>query len=248
MKRLLMLFVFILSLSVVGKSQVVGGYFDELAEMYENEEWEDCIKKADKLLGKKKYAGDPELYLYQALAYYQISMDTSLAKLTAYRGAYMDALKNLNRAVKKDKYGEYFPENNFIIEDIIKAGITTILNYSAKNDFSKINSLLRNFISLSKDPGFVFYKGVMDFFNNNEREALETMDKMLPAFDSVKNHAADYTQPLLLDGMKHYFDLLIKEYEIDSAEHIIKIAHDHFPGDTAIERRYQMNLDSLRYD
>ncbi|MDA3820981.1 MAG: hypothetical protein PF590_11045 [Candidatus Delongbacteria bacterium] len=248
MTRLLILFVFIFSLSVVGMSQVVGGYFDKLAEMYENEEWEDCIDRADKLLGKKKYAGDPELYLYQALAYYQISRDSTLAKLTEYKGAYMDALKNLNRAVKKDKYGEYFPENNFIIEDIIKAGIPMILNYSADNDYSKINSLLRNFMSLSEDPGLVFYNGVMDFFNYNEREALETMDKMLPAFDSVKNYAADYTQPLLPDGMKHYFDLLVKEYELDSAEHIIKIAHDHFPGDTAIERRYQMNLDSLRYD
>ncbi|MEA3447164.1 MAG: hypothetical protein U9Q98_01780 [Bacteroidota bacterium] len=248
MKRLLMLFVFIFSLYAVGMSQVVGGYFDELAEMYENEEYEDCIDRADKLLGKKKYAGDPELYLYQALAYNQISRDSTLAQMATYRNAYMDALKNLTRAVKKDKYGEYFPENNFIIHDIIKSGIPIILNYSAENDFSKINSLLRNFMRISEDPGLVFYKGVMDFYNYNESEALETMDIMLPAFDSVKNHAKDYTQPLFSDGMKHYFDLLIKEYEIDSAEHIIKIAHDHFPGDTAIERRYQMNLDSLRYD
>ncbi|MFW5805429.1 MAG: hypothetical protein ACOCVX_02765 [Bacteroidales bacterium] len=248
MKRLTLLLLLIFTFYAAGMSQVVGGYFDKLADMYENEEWEDCAKRSNKMLNKKKYAGDPELYLYQALAYYQISQDSDLSKLPEYRNAYMEAIKTLTRAVKKDKYGEYFPENNFIITDIIKAGIPMLLDYSANKNFNKINSLLRNYLNLSEDPALVFYQAVMDIMGHNQRDGLETMSAMLPALDSVERNSEAHTKPLLPDGMKHYFDLLIEEYEIDSAKRVIKIAHDEFPGNEAIDKRYQMNLDSLRYD
>lgn len=248
MKRLILLPMAMLLICFSAMPQVVGGYFDKLADMYENEEWEDCAKRAEKLLNRNKYSGDPELYLYQAMAYYQISKDADLSELRQYRNAYTDALKHLVRAYKKDKYGEYFPQNNFIIEDFIKTGVPKLIEYSENEQYNKSSSLLRSFLRLSEDPGVKFYNAVMDLFSFNKRDALETMDTMLPEFDSIKRATSENTKPLLPDGMKHYFDLLIDEYELDSAKNIIKIAHKQFPNDTAIDRRYQMNLDSLKYE
>ncbi|MFO7880008.1 MAG: hypothetical protein ACQES0_08775 [Bacteroidota bacterium] len=248
MKRFLPLLMLALMSVQLSQAQVVGGYFDKLAEKYEAGEYEDCAFKADRMLNRNKYSGDPELYLYMAMSYHKISQDTALNKLPEYSKAYDNAVKNLVRAKRKDRYGEYFPDNNFVIREIVKSGIPVMLEYSREGRYSKTYSMLRSFERLTDDAGLVFYKSVMDFFNYNEREAEDAMYKYMPVFDSVVTASADYSKPLIADGMKRYFDLLTEDYLIDSAAYIIRQAYAHFPEDTAIKRRYDMELDSLRYE
>ena len=245
-------FVLLILISLAGtafvQAQVAGGYFDKLFEMYEEERWEDCAFRADRLLNRNKYSGDPELYLYLAMAYHQIYQDTSLNRMPEYEDAYEDALKNLVRAKRKDRYGEYFPDNNFVIKDIVESGVPVMLEYTRKGRYSKAYAVLRRLLRLSDDPGLTFYQAALDFYNYNENEAEDAMYTYMPKYDSIVNASAEYTKPLLANSMSLYFDFLVEEYEIDSARSIIVIAHKYFPTDTAIERRYNIKTDSLRYD
>jgi hypothetical protein len=249
MKRfILLLFVISLSGTAFVQGQVVGGYFDKLFEMYEQGQWEDCAFRADRLLNRNKYSGDPELYLYLAMSYHQIYQDTALSKLPEYDDAYEDALKNLVRAKRKDRYGEYFPDNNFVIKDIVKSGVPVMLEYANNGRYSKAYAVLRRLMRLSDDAGLKFYQAALDFYNYNENEAEDAMYVYIPKCDSIVHASADYTRPLIANGMSLYFDFLVEEYEIDSARTIIVLAHKHFPEDTAIERRYNIKTDSLLYD
>jgi hypothetical protein len=227
-------------------SQVKGGYFDQLAEFYEQEMWEDCAFKADRLLLRNKHANDPELYLYLAMSYHKIYLDTSLNKHPEYENAYDLALKNLVNAKRKDRVGEYFPTNNFAIEDIVKSGIPIMLSFAYDGKFSKSASMMRSFQRLTDDAALYFYNGAISFFNFDNKLGQEVMDSIMPIFKTVYDNSRPEMKPVLSDGLKLYFDFLMEDYYIDSAENLIDFAVDLFPNDTALLRRSLMDFDSLK--
>ena len=210
------------------------------------EQWEDCAFKADRLLLRPKYEGDPELYLYLAMSYHQIYLDTSLNKYPEYEKAYDIALKNLVKAKRKDKVGEYFPANNFVIEDIVRSGIPIMLDFAYDGRFSKAASMMRSFMRLTDDEVFYFYNGCISFFNFDEKTGREVMDSVMPRFKDIAVKSKPEMKPVYADGIKLYFDYLLEEYDIDSAENIIELSTDIFPNDTALLRRSLMDFDSLR--
>lgn len=230
----------------VSEAQVVGGYFENLAEYYELEQWEDCAFKADRLLLRPKYEGDPELYLYMAMSYHKIYEDTSLNQYPEYVNAYEIALKNLVKAKRKDKVGEYFPANNFVVEDIVRSGIPIMLEFAYNGRFSKSASMMRSFMRVTDDEGFYFYNGCVSFFNYDEKNGRQVMDSIMPRFREIVAKSKPEMKPVLADGIKLYFDFLLEEYDIDSAENIITMSADLFPNDTAILCRSLMDFDSLR--
>lgn len=230
------------------KAQVVGGYFDKLAEYYEQGMWEDCAFKADRYLLRAKYASDPELYLYMAMSYHQIYLDTMLNKYPEYENAYDNALKNLVKAKRKDKVGEYFPNNDFVIHDIVKSGIPIMLAYTWDGKYSKAASMMRSFARLTEDESLYFYNGTIAFYNYDKKLGEEVIDSVLNRFPEVVGKAKPEMKPVLADGIRLYFDYLMDEYYIDSAENLIDMATDMFPNDTALLRRSFMPFDSLKYE
>jgi uncharacterized Rmd1/YagE family protein len=233
-------------LSLTARSQVVGGYYDKLAEFYEQELWEDCAFKADRMLLREKYANDPEVYLYLAMSFHQIYQDTVLNQFPEYANAYKLALKNIVKAKRKDKVGEYFPANQFAIDDIIKSGIPMMLEYTSNGKYSKASSMLRSFMRLTSDETFYFYNGAISFFNYDEKNGRNVMDSVMHRVASIVDKAKSEYKPIISDGFRLYFDYLIDEYDIDSAENIVKFAEEIFPNDTVFINRSKMDFDSLR--
>jgi hypothetical protein len=229
-------------------AQVVGGYFDKLAEYFEQGEYEDCAFRADRLSNKNKYSGDPEIYLYLAMSYHQIYLDTTLNKYPEYQNAYDLALKNLVKAKRYDKVGEYFPNNDFVVHDIVKSGIPLMLAFTWDGKYSKASSMMRSFERLKEDQSLYFYSGTVGFFNYDKKLGNEVMDSILPHFPQVVKKARPEMKPVLADGIRLYFDYLMDDYYVDSAENLIEMATDYFPEDTALLRRSFMPFDSLRYE
>ncbi|MDA3910113.1 MAG: hypothetical protein PF448_01985 [Bacteroidales bacterium] len=229
-------------------AQVVGGYFDKLAELYEQGQYEDCAFKSDRMTLRGKYSSDPEVYLYLAMSYHQIYLDTVLNKYPEYEKAYELALKNLVKAKRYDKVGEYFPNNDFAIHDIVKSGIPIMLAYTWDGKHSKAASMMRSFARLKEDQSLYFYSGAVGFFNYDKKLGNEVVDSILPNFPQVVKKARPEMKPVLADGIRLYFDYLMEDYYIDSAENLIEIATDFFPEDTALLRRSFMPFDSLRYE
>lgn len=233
-------------LSLTARSQVVGGYFDKLADLYEQGLWEDCAFKADRMLLREKYVNEPEVYLYMAMSFHQIYLDPELNQYPEYKSAYKIALKNIVKAKRKDKVGEYFPANQFVIDDIIKSGIPQMLEYTSIGKFSKSASMLRSFMRLNSEETFYFYNGAISFFNYDEKNGRNVMDSVMNHVKSMIDNAKPEYKSVISDGFRLYFDYLIDEYDIDSAENIVKFAEEIFPNDTVFINRSKMDFDSLR--
>ncbi|MEA1874767.1 MAG: hypothetical protein U9N51_10135 [Bacteroidota bacterium] len=243
----LLLFLLIGTISSAG-AQVVGGYFDKLADYYEQEQYEDCAFKADRMTLRGKYSSDPEVYLYLAMSYHQIYLDTVLNKYPEYKKAYDLALKNLVKAKRYDKVGEYFPNNDFVVHDIVKSGIPKMLAYSWDGKHSRAASMMRSFARLKEDQSLYFYSGTIGYFNYDKKLGNEVMDSIIPVLSQVVKKARPEMKPVLADGIRLYFDYLMDDYYVDSAENLIEMATDLFPEDTALLRRSFMPFDSLRYE
>ncbi len=227
-------------------AQVVGGTFDNLADMYELEEWEDCIFKANRLASRSKNENNPELYLYIAMSYHKISKDPDLSQLPEYKKAYDIALKNLMKAKRKDKEGEFFPANNFVVEDILKTGIPMMLECSYQGKYSKALSYLRNFMRITDNQALYYYSGSLAFYNSDKKTGYQVMDSIVPNLKNYVEKAKPEMKPIWADGTKLYFDYLLDDYSIDEAENIIGISTDLFPEDTAILRRSLIDFDALK--
>ena len=245
--QFLMILIFVGAFNSVD-AQVVGGYFDKLAEFYEQEQYEDCAFKADRMTLRGKYSSDPEIYLYLAMSYHQIYLDTVLNKYQEYENAYELALKSLVKAKRYDKVGEYFPNNDFVVHDIVKSGIPIMLAYTWDGKYRKASSMMRSFDRLKEDQSLYFYSGAIGFFNYDKKLGNEVMDSILPYFPQVVKNARSEMKPVLADGIRLYFDYLMEDYYVDSAENLIEMATDFFPEDTALLRRSFMPFDSLRYE
>lgn len=249
-KQFTLLFVILIfaGLFSSANAQVVGGYFDKLAEFYEQGQFEDCAFKADRMTLRGKYSSDPEVYLYLAMSYHQIYLDTMLNKLPEYEKAYDLALRNLVKAKRYDKVGEYFPNNDFVVHDVVKSGIPIMLAYTWDGKHSKAASMMRSFGRLKEDQSLYFYSGAIGFFNYDRKLGEEVMDSILPIFPQVVKKARPEMKPVIADGIRLYFDYLMDDYYVDSAENLIEMATDYFPEDTALLRRSFMPFDSLRYE
>jgi len=249
-KQITLSLLLFLIIGIIGNAsaQVVGGYFDKLADYYEQGEYEDCAFKADRMTLRGKYSSDPEVYLYLAMSYHQIYLDTMLNKLPEYEKAYDLALKNLVKAKRYDKVGEYFPNNDFVIHDIVKSGIPIMLAYTWDGKHSRAASMMRFFARLKEDQSLYFYSGAIGYFNYDKKLGNEVMDSILPILPQAVKNARPEMKPVLADGIRLYFDYLMDDYYIDSAENLIEMATDFFPEDTALLRRSFMPFDSLRYE
>lgn len=233
--------------SLFSYSQVVDGYFDDLAESYENGKYAECLSDADKLLNKKKYSGDPELYLYKAIAYNQISKDPKLSRKSEYSRAYREALDNLVRAIQKDRYGEYFPDNDFIIEDIMNTGLKLTDSLIKSEKYNKAIVYYRKMMRVCNDFGLYFMKAVLDIYTYNERGGVDWLEDAFFDFDAAMDTVSDNTRYLVKDGFVYFFDYLVKEEEFDSAKNVIKRAQLYFPDASEIKKRKEKELSYDEY-
>lgn len=229
-------------------AQVVGGKHKKLAHYYENEQWEDCNFKADRMILQDKYSNDAEVYLYLASTYSKIFLmglrDTMLIyKVPQYVNSYKLALKYSVTAKKKDRKAKfYFPANNFMLEEIAITGIYYIDHYMSVNKLPKASSYMRKILRTYNDVNLYFMHGVLcsmtgDTATGNPviREVFKTMDTNRP--DSVAN-----TEFIMIDAFDHYVNFLVKQEQplSDSARSVITRALRYFPGDELLS--YDLKL------
>jgi len=218
-------------------SQVVGGVHNKLAQYYEEERWEDCNFKADRMILKEKYRNDAEVYLYLAASYNKIFLlglvdTTLLKKVPEYATAYKMALKYSVYSKKKDrKAGFYYPENNHMLEEIAISGIHYVDHYLEVGKTPKANSYVRKIMKTHKDLNIYFLHGVLSSMSADPETAKEVMDSVFKTMDDVKPLGIENTDFFMIDAFDHYTHYLmgLEEPLVDSAKSIANRGVRYFP-------------------
>ncbi len=236
MKKLILLLTLVpITLSLF--AQVEGGIHIKLAKYYENEQWEDCAFKADRMILKDKYRNDSEVYLYLAASYNKIFLlglvdSTLLKKVPEYANAYKLALKYSVYSKKKDrKAGFYYPENNHMLQEIAICGIYYVDHYVSEGKIAKAGSYTRKMMKTYKDLNIYFLYGTLNGASGNLETAVEVYDSVFKTMDSARPTGIENTDFMMIDGFDHYATYLMKLEEPlpDSAKNITMRGLSYFP-------------------
>ena len=160
--------------------------YDDLLVMYVDEDYEKCIKKADRYIGKEDTRRDPLPYLYASMCYHEMSKQDKYAEHPEFKNAARDALKYAVKFRKKDVHNAYAPN----YADFWSELNTTAMDYGfmlmETGSFSKAK---RQFDRITRyqpeNPGAWLMLVQSQKKMNLRRDALESMQQFRKAYAAV---------------------------------------------------------------
>jgi hypothetical protein len=183
--------------------------YTDLLVYYVDEEYEKCLKKADKYMNKDESKYDPLPYLYTSMCYYEMSRDNKYSE--DYPKAYRNALSYLTKYRRKDKTFAYKEDAQSYIEKIKLVLAEEIDNYqldgSEKAD-KKITGLLKKLIRIDPDDaGVELMLGVYYAKTKNRseskkyiacgKEAVKAIGDSIPFGDLTKTQQLYFKESLI---------------------------------------------------
>ena len=215
-----------LVLSIVSPAfgQVVGGMNFKLEKLYMEEKYEDVAYKGMNMVENDKYKKDPEIYLYIAMAWYEISQMNDEEMQEEYPKALRDAFKYAAKFAKKDKDGVWYEDNIDFFEDLKKAGIADAEKWI--DDERKRRNAVGTYKYMTKaipeDPNLLFFKGVLEYMNRNagqaDRDIQMAMAALIAKYQDPKYRPSRASKPILEDGMIRWADIMLEQNYADSAK------------------------------
>ena len=238
-KRFLILFL----LSIIAGSasaQVVGGMNFKLEKLYMAEKYEDVAYKGINMIESDKYKKDPEIYLYIAMAWYEISQMNDEEMGEEYPNSLRDAFKYAAKFVKKDRDGVWYDDNSDFFEDLKKAGIADAEQWIG--DPKKLRNAVSSYKYMTKampdDWNLLFFKGVLEQMNRNtgqaERDIQLAMSNLIKLYENPKYRPSKASKHVLEDGLIRWTDIMLEQNYADSAKKTMNWAIQFFPDSEKI--------------
>ncbi len=210
------------------------GEYSDLLVYYVDEEYEKCLKKAEKYMSKDESKYDPLPYLYTSMSYYEMSRDNKYAE--DYPKAYRNALSYLTKYRRKDKSFAYKEDAQAYIEKIKTVLAEEIENYkldgTEKAD-KKITGLLKKLIRIDpEDAGIELMLGVYYSKTKNRSESKKYIASGKAAIkaigDSIPFGDLTKTQQLYFKESLISFYQLKKDRFPDEAEKVFLMGELYF--------------------
>ena len=224
-------------------AQVVGGMNIKLEKLFVEEKFEDVAYKGMKMIEDDKYKSDPEIYLYIAMAWYEISQMNDEKMEEQYPKALQDAMKYASKIDKKDKEGVWVEDNADFFNDLTKAGIADAAQWI--DDPKKLRNAVSSYKYMTKaipdDYNLLFFKGVLEYKNRNtgqaDRDIAEAMNGLIPAYENPKYRPSKASSPVLEDGLMQWADVMMEQNYADSAKKTINWALKFFPDSDKVKAK-----------
>lgn len=224
-------------------AQVVGGMNVKFEKQFDSGKFEDCAYNAEGMLENDKYKDDPEIMLWCAMCWYEISQMNDAKKKEEYPKALADAMKYTAKFRKKDKDGMMAADNKDFLDNLKKAVIAESAPYM--DDEKKRRIAVTNYKALNKavpeDNAVLFMKGVGELLNRNVGEAdknlKDAMTGLAKDFSNPKYKIGKVSGPLLQDAMTRYAEILAGTGSQDSARKTMEWAVKFFPDNEALKAK-----------
>ena len=224
-------------------AQVVGAMNVKFEKQYDQGKFEDCAYNAESMLENDKYKDDPEIMLWCAMCWYEVSQMNDAKKKEEYPKALQDAMKYVAKFRKKDKDGNMFRDNKDFFENLKKAVIAESAPHM--DDDKKRRIAVTNYKALNKaipeDNAVLFMKGVGEHLNKNVGEGdnniKAAMKGLTTDFSNPKYKIGKVSGPLLQEAMGRYAEHLAKGGMQDSARKTMDWAVKFFPDNEAVKAK-----------
>lgn len=223
-------------------AQVVNSDFQKLYDLYTMEKYEKCAYKAESYTRKDKYSRDAEPYLYMALCFYQAHVHPELFT-NEFPDALKDALKYAYKFRKKDKSGELYEPNKFLLDKIREEALMQAKFYYNNEDYRKAASEFKRILKVMPDDvNIMFMTGVSMIESKNLGEGQKLVDEALDSltiYESQKRFEKDeVTHDMLIKGVVAYTNYLESNGELEKALEIITMIRKLIPDEPRIKTQY----------
>ncbi|NOZ45734.1 MAG: hypothetical protein GXO79_03030 [Chlorobi bacterium] len=209
--------------------------FPKLSKLYNEQKYEACLMKSEKLTYNDKTKREPLPYLFLSKSYYQLSLSDDPDIQEYYPKALKNALKYAIKFVQKDKRKVYVPQNTEYIELLTKTYIEKTQELYDNGKYNKVASNYKQLLKLKDDDNIRFAKGVCNAMNSNYSEASTYIGTALKNIRTKENKPNQLTDKLLVNYLIDYSDFLFRQEEADSALSTINIGLKLKPGNKSFE-------------
>ena len=215
----------------------------KLEKLFIEEKYEDVAYKGEKMVEDDKYKKDPEIYLYIAMAWYEISQINDEKMEEEYPNALRDAFKYAARFTKKDREGTWYEDNEDFFDDLAKAGIASASEYVDDDRKRRVAVSTYKYMTkaMPEDWNILFFKGVLEAMNRNvgqaERDINQAMSNLVVSYADPKYKANKATAPALEDGLLRWADYLLEQNYADSAKKTINWGIQFFPDSEKVSAK-----------
>lgn len=242
LKRNLLFTLFTLSSLLATQAQVVNSDFQKLFDLYAMEKYEKCAFKAESYTRKDKYSRDAEPYLYMALCFYQAHVHPELFT-NEYPDALKDALKYAYKFRKKDKNGELYESNRYLLDKIREEALQQAKFYFNDEDYRKASSEFGRILKVMPDDvNLIFMTGVSMIEAKNLGEGQKLVTTALDSLRTFEKENRfvkdDVTHDMLIKGVISYTNYLDESNKLESALEIIALVRKLIADDPRIKTQY----------
>lgn len=226
-----------------GSAQVMNSEFQKLFDLYAMEKYEKCAYKAEGYTRKDKYKREPEPYLYMALCLYQAHLNPELFE-GEFKDPLKDALKYAYKFRKKDKSGELYEANRFLLDKIREEALDRPKFYFNDNDYRKASSEFARVLKVvPEDVNILFIGGVADIMAKNITQGEKYVNQALDTLRAQETRGTfvkdDVTHDLLIKAFVSYTDYLAQNGQADKAMEVITLGRKLIPDDPKLKAQYK---------
>jgi len=241
--RLLLIITTVMLGAPIAHAQVMNSEFQKLFDLYTMEKYDKCAYKAEGYTRKDKYRREPEPYLYLALCMYQAHLHPEMFQ-DEFKDPIKDALKYAYQFRKKDKSGELYAANRFLLDKIREEALDRAKFYFNDSDYRKASSEFSRILKVVPDDvNILFIGGVADILSKNVTQGERSVNM---ALDTLRAQEAnntfikdDVTNDMLIKAFVSYTDYLVESGQADRAMEVIVLGRKLMPDDPKLKLQYK---------
>lgn len=200
---------------------------DDLKFLFVDEKYEKCIYKAEKYSDNDKYKKDPLIYVYAAMAYFEIAKNPDKYEEDYAKSPLKNALKYAYKFTKKDKEKEHVGEYMAFLNALKDSTNKLAQTYYLTDDYRKSNYFYRKIEKYDPEDAVVkLWVGITYYKNRNiggSRIAFEeAMKQIKPGYEPNET-----IRGVLPFGLKEYAELMKEQGEHSKANDAKKLFEDY---------------------
>lgn len=200
---------------------------DDLKFLFVDEKYEKCIYKAEKYSDNDNYKKDPLIYVYAAMAYFEIAKNPDKYEEDYAKGALKNALKYAYKFTKKDKKKEVVGEYQTFLNTLKDSTNKLAQTYYLTDDYRKANYYYKKIEKFDpNDPVIKLWTGITYYKSKNigssKIEFDAAMKVIQPGYEPNET-----IRGVLPFGLKEYADIMKEQGEHSKSSSAKKLFEDY---------------------
>lgn len=236
MKKILLILTLIFSYQL---GQAQPPTYDDLLILYADEDYDKCLKKAERYTQKDDTKKDAIPYLFLSKCNYAMSKDAEWKE--KYPDAYKDAFSYAGRARRNDRDSTLYAEHRDYFSELKKSALEEILNLMDEGSYGRaLGSIFKVRMFAFEDIGSLFMLAACYLEKRNGSKAYQLYTEGMNELEKVKSldnwRSEDVT--LLRKGLIYYAQSAQKNYMQDNAKKAINVGYQWFQEDEEYQQVY----------